>query len=258
MRHDAIIWFGVWSLYLTSLRRFFRGWVFFVASLVGGQTLFLLVIVISAGHQIEPASGLDMGRFVGSGLVLLAVVIGAFEHAGADLMIVRMEGGIADELMAPLRPWEWFLARAMAGTTSGLISGVVAYIVFAPLAGLGWHSQLWVVPHLLGIAILASCCGTITGMLMQRWDGYSAVESFLMIPIVYFSGCFVPLSRLPETLSPLAMSNPLFRSFNAVRYGLTGQAEIIPIQAPWLVWGLSIVVIAIGLRLARTSRSLRQ
>ncbi len=79
-----------------------------------------------------------------------------------------------------------------------------------------------------GSAVLAIMAAVLTGLAfsapllayaatMKRADSFNVVYRFIITPLFLFSGVFFPVTRLPETLQPVAWLTPLFHGVELVR-----------------------------------------
>jgi len=73
--------------------------------------------------------------------------------------------------------------------------------------------------------VLFALAGLIVGVWADRWDGYSAAQTFVVLPLGLLSGAFFTLDSLPEPARLAVQFNPTYYVVNGLRYGLVGAAE---------------------------------
>jgi len=241
-------WRGVWALYRRDNLRFLRFAGESLAGPVMSSLMFLAVFELSVGG-VEMLPGVPLGAFIAPGLVSLSLAQTAFGQAASAVIYDKMEGMIGDILSAPLRPAEIVLAYALSGASSGLLSGfaVLALLfVFVDLAApVAWLALAFAV---LG-ALLFALAGLIVGIWADRWDGYSAAETFVILPLGLLSGAFFAVDRLPEAARWAVQLNPAHHLVNGLRYGLVGAAEGSLWSGFAILLGLALALAAVAWRL---------
>jgi ABC-2 type transport system permease protein len=221
----AVNWRGVWSLYRREQLRFFR----YAAESLGGPAasslLFLAVFSLALGGSSEMAPGVSLAVFVAPGIAMFSLTHSAFESAAVPILYDKMEGMIGDILGAPLTPMETLAGYALAAASSGVVTGAVVMVLMSVFVDLAVHSLAAILGFALGGALLFALVGTVVGLWADRWDNYSAAETFLILPLGLLSGAFFPLDRLPGEVRWAFVSNPVFHAVDGFRYGFTGHAD---------------------------------
>jgi ABC-2 type transport system permease protein len=165
---------------------------------------------------------------------------------------------LQDILGAPLSPGEILTAYLVTATVvAGLIGGIV-WIVLLPL-GLGAPAHpLAALGFGLIIAATFSMIGLIAAILSKKWDALSGKETFVIMPLVFLSGTFFPLSAVPEGAWRTAFeANPVFYLVDGFRWAATGQAETDPLLAAGVALALFATAFAIAARMVATGYKLK-
>lgn len=195
---------------------------------VGGvcvSSLLLLTVFQIAGRGGAIASGLDVVGFIAPGVVLLASSITAFESAAVLIIEDKMEGSIADVLMAPLSSLEILAGFLLPALAHALLASGAVFLLTLPFTDYSWQA-VWQVPAFLVLNALVFCLiGGLIGLWAEKWDNYGAAEAFLILPLGFLSGGFFSTVTLPEAARALVQLNPLFHAVNGLRGGLTGYYE---------------------------------
>ena len=97
--------------------------------------------------------------------------------------------------------------------------------------------------------------GRIAGIVCYKWDHLAAFETFLVMPLLFLSGTFFSLDRLPPAWRPLLELNPLFYVIDGIRYGMTGRSDADPLAAAAVLAGL--IAVAWGVCHAMIRRGYR-
>ena len=74
-------------------------------------------------------------------------------------------------------------------------------------------------------AMLFAFLGFLAGLWARKWDRYSVVDTFLILPLGLLSGTFFPLAALPEMGQSLILANPVFYAVDGFRAGFLGQPQ---------------------------------
>ncbi|MBL8671514.1 MAG: ABC transporter permease [Alphaproteobacteria bacterium] len=241
-------WIGLWSLFMRELRRStVKSWgeLLFGPPLMG--LLFAATFGIAAGSRDPAPLGLDMIAFLAPGLAFSAA--GNFAFAGGCFPIVmgKLEGTIADELMAPLSPGELALGHALGGAVAGIACGLAVLLVLIPFAPLTFPNPLLALAHLALGALALSTIGAIAGLWARRWDDYGAVDTLFLQPLMMLSGTFFPLATLPEPLPSALALLPAFPAIDGMRQGLAGAGEA-PVATSLLVLAATCLGLLVALR----------
>ena len=124
--------------------------------------------------------------------------------------------------MTPVSVSEIVIAKIFTGFTHGLIKGcVVGLVIFAitpfrfPLEHL-FHYLLFLIP---GSAFF-SCAGIISGTVMDKPETIGKVEAVLVMPLIFMSGLFFPLSSYPSSVIPWVRALPTTALFEGARHAL--------------------------------------
>lgn len=236
-------WRGVWALYRRDIVRFLRFAGESLAGPVMSSLMFLAVFELSIGG-VEMLPGVPLGAFIAPGLVVFSMAHSAYENAAVPMLYDKMEGMIGDILSAPLRPAEIVLAYTLSGASNGLLSGASVLLLMALFVDLAVPHPLLALAFGLCGAVLFALAGLIVGVWADRWDGYSAAQTFVVLPLGLLSGAFFTLDSLPEAARLAVQLNPTYYVVNGLRYGLVGAAEGSLWQGAALLVGL---ILALGL-----------
>ena len=221
---------GFLTLYRRETYRFLKILGQTVAAPVVTAVLFMAVFAVAVGDRIGGAAGVSFIVFLGPGLVMMAALQNAFANAASSLVISKVQGNIVDYLTPPLGPLEVTLAMVGAGVSRGVVVGIAAAATLALLgsAGLPAYPLAALLFLVLGSAVMA-LVGILTGIWAEKFDGLAAVTNFIVQPMVFLSGTFYTIDRLPQPFDTLAAFNPVFHMIDGYRYGIIGTASFPPL-----------------------------
>jgi len=241
-RFGRVNWIGMAALYWRELERLRKD---YIDSLIGPAlaNLILMLLFRLAAGEGATVDGLPLGTFIAPGLIMFATGERAFSGACASILFDKLEGMIADVIMAPLTAAERLVAYAGASATCGLTAGLATAAVMWPFADILPAHAATSLGFLLGGSLMLALLGIVAGLWARRWDHYAALLAYFLIPFSYLSGMFYATGGLPDLARHLIAANPLYYVIDGLRYGVTGRAET-------LVWPGGLLVVALDLLLA--------
>ncbi len=224
-RFGTVNWLGVWTLYLKEVQRFIKVGTQTVAAPVVSTLLFLFIFDVAIGDIRGPVNGIEFTQFLAPGLVMMAILTNAFANSSSSLLMAKMQGTLVDVLMPPLSPWELMVGYVMGAATRGLLVAVVTAI--AMLTFVSHNVQHWwaVVFFAISASLLMSQIGVLAGIWADKFDHMSAITNFIVTPLIFLSGTFYSVTRLPEPFFIFSQFNPVFYLIDGFRYGMIGQAD---------------------------------
>jgi ABC-2 type transport system permease protein len=226
-RGEGINWIGLWTLYRREVRRFLAVAAQTVAGPVVTTLLFLAVfaVVMTRRGPPQPVGGVPYLEFLAAGLVVMTMAQNAFANTASSLLIAKIQGNIADLLVAPLAPAELVAGFALGGITRGLLVGAVVAIAMWPFVPFGLAHPGFALFHALAACLLLALLGILGGLWGQKMDHLGAMTSFVVTPLTFLSGTFYAVADLPPLFQAVAHANPFFYMIDGFRYGLTGHAD---------------------------------
>jgi ABC-2 type transport system permease protein len=216
--------------------------------------LYLAVFRLALHHD---ETGQLLIDFIAPGVIIFSACEKAYESAAGSFIFDKHERIIADMLMAPLTPVERLAAYIGADCLGGLAVGVVvavASLVFAELGAA--HPWAILVFGLLGM-VFHSLVGLLVGIWAEKWDQFSAIHTFLLVPLSFLSGVFYPIEALPEGFQTVMQWNPLYHAIAGFRYGMSGTEAGDPLVHALVLFGVNLVLGAWAYRWFRSGYKLK-
>jgi ABC-2 type transport system permease protein len=248
-RFGPVNWIGLATLYRREMWRLVKD---YIDSLIGpalANVLFMLVLRLAVGDTDARADGQPLADFVAPGLLMFAAGEKAFSGACVSLVFDKLEGMIADIVMAPLTTAERLVAFAAAAVSAGLVSALASAAVLWPFAHLALAEPMALLYFSIAGTLLLSLLGILAGLWVQRWDNYAALLAYFIIPFSYLSGMFYSTKGLPALAQWLIAVNPLYYVIDGMRFGLTGVAETTVWPGALLILVLDLLLGALTYRL---------
>ena len=232
MSEIYILWWRQMKRYLRTRTRIF--------GTIGQPILFLLALGYGLGAVFERAGQGDYLQFLVPGIILQTLLFsGVFW--GIQILFDKRFGFLKEMLVAPVPRVKILLGNALGGTTISIIQAVMVFIVaFA----FGFRSQSWaLLPLAFLIIVVLSLTLTSFGAglasMVEDFQGFQAINNFLIFPLFFLSSALYPLSGVPKVLEVLTSINPLSYGVDALRYTTIHQTHF--------GLGKDLIVIAVAL-----------
>ena len=249
-RYGRVNWAGVWALTRRGVRAFMTDAVAYLCGPLVTAGLFLAVFVLAIdGGSGDSGAVRALTDFVAPGIAAFMMVHHAFQHAAAMLVMDKTEGVIQDFLMAPLSPLEVMAGYVLSALATALMIGALILLMMMLAAGLAIERPLALLGFAFLGALLFSLIGTLVGLWAEKWEQYSAAESFLILPLGVLSGAFFEIEALAESWRWAIAANPFHYVVDGMRWSAIETATGSPLLAAAVVALLSLLLGAAAWRL---------
>lgn len=218
MSEVYILWWRQMKRYLRTRSR--------IAGAIGQPILFMLALGYGLGSVFEKAGQGDYLQFLVPGIILQTILFsGVFW--GIQILFDKRFGFLKEMLVAPVPRVRVLLGNALGGST---ISVFQAILVFAIAIIFGFRPENWLMlPAALGIILMLSLALTSFGAgiasLVDDFQGFQAINNFLIFPLFFLSSALYPLTNAPDVLRWLASANPISYGVDALRATLINQSH---------------------------------
>lgn len=232
MMGEQRLWVPFFGLLRREIWRFLK---------VAGQTiltpminssLYLLIFGVSLGAKISMSEGLPYLGFLIPGLVMMAALNNAFQNSSSSISIAKFTGELEDLRSAPLTSSQIVWALSFGGLFRGLLVGSITFAVGTIFYQI-YHDQWMAVENPLALVFFIVCgglafakLGVATAIWAKTFDQMAAVNSFVLLPLIYLGGVFFSLDALHPTWQAISKVNPLLYLINGVRYGILGTSDV--------------------------------
>lgn len=223
-RFGAVNWLGLRTLAWRECSRGLKDYNYQLLGPIVSSLLYLAIFHL-AMITVGAGGGAPLLDFIAPGLIIFVACEKAFENACGSFIFDKHERVIADLLMAPLSPLERVLGYLGGSSAAGIVVGGAVAIAALLFARLGLHDPLVLLFFLLMGTILHGLIGILVGIWAEKWDSYSAVHTFLLLPLSFLSGVFYRVDGLPDVGQAIIRFNPVFYVIDGFRYGMTGEAS---------------------------------
>ncbi len=182
--------------------------------------LFLIAFGWGFGDRVA-VDGLPYITFLIPGLITMSSLNQSYGIA-QELNITRFYFHVFDEyLIAPISHVEIVLGEAAYGMFKGLLSTALIFaysVIFGVKLTVGPVFFLAILTH----TFLFTTLGITIAMLVRDHGDQAAVNTFVITPMIFLSGTFFPVEKLPVVFKWLVYALPLTYSTKVIRAALTG------------------------------------
>jgi ABC-2 type transport system permease protein len=231
----------IYILWLRQMKRYFRSRSRVVGA-IGQPLLFLLALGYGIGSVYKKAGQGNYIEFLVPGIILQTILFsGVFW--GIQILFDKRFGFLKEMLVAPVSRLRILLGNALGGATISFFQGL---LVFAISFLLGFRPYNWaLVPVALLIMIVLSLTLTSFGAAiassLEDFQGFQAINNFLIFPLFFLSSALYPLTGAPQVLQVLGTINPISYSVDALRFTLINQTHF-GITKDLIVMAITLVV----------------
>jgi len=208
---------AIWRRDMLVLRRSILSEL--VAVVAYPLTIYLAFGIGMKGY-IGLVDGVPYGVFIAPGLITMTAVNAAYSESVWSLWFHRrVQFTIESYRVTPVSVTEIVVGKILSGFTHGLVKGVaVALVIFAitPFR-LDPANVAAYLAFLLPGSAFFSCAGVISGTLMDKPETIGRVEAVLIMPLIFMSGLFFPLSSYPEGVAAIVRHLPTTALFEGAR-----------------------------------------
>jgi ABC-2 type transport system permease protein len=219
--------------------------------------LYVFVFGLALGSRISVIDGVSYAQFLIPGLIMLQVIDSSYGECSSSLFQGRFMNSIQELLIAPMSAYELVAGYVLGSLArSLLIAGLITLlgVILVHSAPHNWPLYFVVIAL---VSILFSALGLIFGLLADKFDHIAILTTFVLTPLTFVGGVFTSAKMLPPVLRTLELFNPVFYTIDAFRRSYTGQSYLAPAFSIGMVALLTVISLAIILRLMGIGYKLR-
>ena len=196
----------LWQVWYRNFRVFRRLFLVNFLLPMGEPILYLVAMGYGLGVFIKQIDGVPYARFIGPGLVSVAMMYAAFFECTYSSFIRMIFQRTFDAIIAtPVNVEEVVAGEIFWGATRAAINATMVYVVVI-LFGLG---PVWLLPF---VAVFGFVCGVLfasLGMIatatVPSIDFFNYPIFLFITPMFLFSGTFFPLSTMPQAVQTASL-----------------------------------------------------
>lgn len=222
---------GFIFLFKRECHRFFKVLVQTVLTPVISAGLYLLIFGVSLGQHID-LNGVRYLAFLIPGLMMMGLMNNSFQNSSSSLVSSKFTGDIEDLAIVPLTRSQIIWAMSFASVIRGAMVAFITLIVGEVFYFIRYQEFL-IPSHPLLLIYFVVVAGLVFGQLgliaafwAKTFDQLSAISTFVILPLTYLGGVFIPVSQLQSFWQSVSMANPLLYFINGLRYSMIGVTDV--------------------------------
>ena len=215
----------IYILWWRQMKRYFRSRSRILGA-IGQPLLFLLALGYGLGSVYKRAGAGDYLQFLVPGIIVQTLLFsGVFW--GIQILFDKRFGFLKEMLVAPVSRLRILAGNALGGATISIIQAMLVLIIAFIL---GFRPENYAVLP-LALLIMAMLAGILTSFgaaiasMVEDFQGFQAINNFLIFPLFFLSSALYPLNNAPTLLRWLASANPISYAVDALRYTLINQSH---------------------------------
>jgi ABC-2 type transport system permease protein len=215
---------GLKTFYKKNVMRFLRVYnQTLIAPMINAVLFFFIFTVAFDSSNLH--GPVPYSLLLISGLVIMATINSAYSD-GIIIVVNKITGNIIDLITVPMTPNEILIATCAASITRAGLVTVLTYTLLSLLQLNFVMFNFFIVLFFVVItALICSLIGTICGLVFDNFEETSVVTNYLITPLMFLSGTFYSISKLPKFFQYIIKFNPFFYMIDGFRYGMIGFSD---------------------------------
>ncbi|UCF07567.1 MAG: ABC transporter permease [Thermoplasmata archaeon] len=220
----------VYTIWLREMIRYVRAKSRIITSLAM-PILWLGLLGTALGTMMERSpllpSGMNYLQYIAPGIIGMTILFTSV-FSGISIIFDREFGFLKEILVAPVSRLSIVLGKALGGTTTAMIQGMIMFALAIPL-GVRFTSELGPVlgflvcvlfMFLIGLSFVSM--GIAIASKVESHEGFQMIINFLIMPMFFLSGALYPINALPGWLKALTYIDPLTYGVDGLRFAIQG------------------------------------
>ncbi len=219
--------------------------------------LYVFVFGLALGSRIPSVQGVTYAQFLIPGLIMLQVIDSSYGECSSSLFQGRFMNSIQEMLIAPMSAVEIVGGYVLGSLARSLLIAGLITMLGVVLVHAAPHDWVLYFGVICLVSILFSALGLIFGLFADKFDHIAILTTFIITPLTFVGGVFTSASMLPPALQRFELFNPIFYTIDAFRRSYTGDSFLAPLWSVAAIVLLSVIALAIVLRMMATGYKLR-
>ena len=234
----------IYILWLRQIKRWTRA-KSRIISAIAQPLLFLLALGYGLGSVFNKSAHGSYLHYLVPGIMAQTVLFSAV-FFGINIVFDKQFGFLKETLVAPVSRLKIMLGGALGGATTSVMQGVLVFILslFLGFRPYNWAMTLVALLILVMLSVALACFSSGVGAIVNDFQGFQAINQFIIFPLFFLSGALYPLTSAPKTLRYIANVNPVSYAVDALRASLLHQSYY-GLPKDLMALGITVVVLAV-------------
>ena len=189
-------WIAYATIVLKEITRFMRIWQQTLVPPAISTLLYFVIFGSLIGKRIGQMDGFDYMDFLVPGLILMAVINASYQNVVGSFFGAKWGKSLEELLVSPTPNSVILLAYVTGGVARGLLVGLIVTWISLLFTDLNVFSIGMLTSVAVLTAILFALAGFINAIFAKTFDDVSMVPTFVLLPLTYLAGCFIPFTCL--------------------------------------------------------------
>ncbi len=232
----------IYALWMRQIKRYFRARSRIIAA-VGQPLLLLLSLGYGLGSVFKQAGEGNYIHFLVPGIMAQTVLFTAV-FFGVNIIFDKQFGFLKETLVAPVSRFKIMFGSSLGGATTAVMQGALVFIIslFLGFRPYNWAMLIVALIVLIILGIALACFSSGVGSIVNDFQGFQAINQFLIFPLFFLSGALYPLNHAPAALRYIAEVNPISYAVDALRASLINQSHF-GLLKDFIALGITAVVL---------------
>jgi ABC-2 type transport system permease protein len=212
--------------------------------------LLLIFATVFGGKTVDVDGGIKTTAYYVPAIITLSVISATMQSLAMTLVIAREDGRLKRGRGTPMPAWVFIAGRV----GNSIVTAILMLALLALIGGLAYGVDFpWSrIPDILLVLVIGaaafSCLGIALTAAIPTQDAAAPIVNFLLLPLYFLSGVFIPDDQLPSGIIHFADIFPVRHFFLAFfdAYVPGGSSVIawdhLLIVAIWGVGGLLLAI----------------
>lgn len=217
---------AVYTIWLRELTKFFRERTSIASSMMT-PVLWLFVFGGGMGINIRTGSmGTGYSAFIFPGIIGMTLLFTSM-RSGISIIWDRDFGFLKEIMVAPISRMSIVLGKAFGGATTAILEGLIILLLsFVVGISLSLYQVICMIPVMFIISLGFNGFGLSFASLMESFEGFQGIMSFIIMPTFFLSGALWPLTNAPKWLQIISECNPLTYGIDAMRHIILNEGQV--------------------------------
>ena len=179
--------------------------------------LLLIFATVFGGQTVNVRGGIKTTAYYVPAIITLAVISATMQSLAMSLVIAREDGRLKRGRGTPMPPWVFIAGRV----GNSIVTAVVMLVLLAVIGGLVYSVSFpWGrIPEVLLVLAIGAASFSTLGIALTAaiptQDAAAPIVNFILLPLYFLSGVFIPDDQLPSGIIHFADVFPIRHFFLA-------------------------------------------
>lgn len=248
--------YGAYTLLRKENQRFLKVWKQTVLAPMVSALLYFLVFAPLFGERL--VQGQPYLVFIAPGLVMMGIIMNAFQNSSSSLIISKYQNNIIDLLMYPLSGVDLMIGYVGSAMYRGILVGIATIVPVLFFLDIPFSHPLHMLAGAFLVSLFFGSMGVVAGLWAKEFDQIALLQNFLVTPLIFLGGVFFSNTNLPEFWQQVSWFNPISHMVDLMRYGMIGVSDYNPMTSLLVLTVMTAIMTGIAHYFLKLGKGIRQ